>query len=81
VTSSVIELLDLLAELSNFVFHVLFFKTLLDERSNQQLMLFVETFLRLLQLLELFVEVLNSLDGSTEFIIRLKDLTFEVGDV
>jgi len=43
--------------------------------------LFVKTFLGLLQLLELFVEVLNSLDGSTEFIIRLKDLTFEVGDV
>lgn len=44
-------------------------------------MLFVKTFLGLLQLLELFVEVLNSLDGSTEFIIRLKDLTLEVGDV
>jgi len=43
--------------------------------------LFVKTFLGLLQLLELFVEVLNSLDGSTEFIIRLKDLTLEVGDV
>ena len=44
-------------------------------------MLFVKTFLRLLELLQFLIEIFDSLDCSAQLVIGFENFTFEISDI